>query len=827
MSGSEKAHSGLTRRNFLKATSALGVASALGAASKMSIACAEGQDRSSEEVFQCVCRPNCFAYCPLNVHVRNGNIVKISRRDHIDPYYNRVCLRGLSHVLRVYDPNRIKYPLRRVEGTQRGAGEWERVSWEDAINEISHKFAQYRAEYGENSVAKFSCSGNMGLLHGSMPGIATLFVNVLNLTSIGNEQDMALFQGINRVCGPAGFFVRNEAKDFLNSRVIFCWGDNLTSATIHEWHSVAEAVENGTKLIVIDPTYTEAASKADIWVPIRPGSDVALMLAMMNVIVSEGAQDDAFLRQNTVAPYLIDPDTHLFARMSDFGVEPTLGEPDESGEQERIDPVAVWDEKLNAVIADPGQGSASNAQISGTHVIGGKEYRTAYDYLLDEISQFTPEYAETLCEVPANTIVELAHYAMKTPVMHRMGYGSQAYGNGVHSGSGIAALCALLGNVGYAGAGFGSASTMYPGVNYSFCMPTGPSSGASIPTFEFRNVMKTGLFKGEEYPIKALMYFQGNPVCCGVQTNEYLEALDKVEFVVTLETVMTDTARFSDLVLPIAGWFEQEEVSSMGQTYYLQHNEKAIEPLYECRADGDVFRAIANAMGLGEHFEMSNEEFINGVLDSEYSEMLGGVTLERLRNEKFVSYYPKRPYIAWEGNVFTTNSGRMEFYAEAPTPRIDVGQEYDQERERLPRFYPPIEAWPENSQFEKYPLVLNSERSKFQVHSQWYSTEWLKELCPEPIVKINPLDAVARQIEEGDYVRVYNDRGEAIARAVLSEGIRPGMLVYPKGWQMNQHKAGSWSELTSSAYDPIGVNSNFMDCLCEVETWNGEEIEND
>lgn len=821
MTDSKSPKSGISRRSFLKASAAVAGAALVGSGPSLAAIEASAADASSDErLFRGVCRPNCFGYCPLNVHVREGNIVKITPREHIDPYYNRVCLRGLSHVLRVYDTNRIKYPLRRVEGTERGANEWERISWEEAIDEIVEKFSRFREEFGDNSIAAFYCSGNMSLLHGNMPGIATLFVNLLNLTGIGNEQDMALFHGANRVCGPAGFFVRNEAKDFINSKTIFCWGDNLTSATIHEWHSVAEAVENGTKLIVIDPVFTETASKAHIWVPIRPGSDVALMLAMMNVILSEGAQNNTFLIENTVAPYLVDPDTHMFARMSDFGVEPIQGEPDASGEVSLIDPVAVWDEAQGRVVADPGQGVAASLRLSGVCSVNGKEYRTAYDYLLDEVAKYTPEYAETLTEVPAQTIIELAHYAMDVPVMHRVGYGGQAYGNGVHVGSGIATLCALLGNVGYPGAGFGSASNMYPGINYAYCLPTGPSTGASIPTFEFRNVMRTGKFMGKDYPIKALVYFLSNPVCCGVQTREYLDdAISNVEFVLTLDTVMTDTARYSDLVLPVAGWFEQEDVSSMGQTYYLQHNEKAIDPLFESRTDGDIMREICTRLGFGEYVQMTDDEFINGVLDSDYSKMLGGVTIERLRKEGFVSYYPKRPFIAWEGNMFTTTSKRMEFYSESPTPRIDMGQEFDQDRERLPRFFPPIEAWPDNEAYAKYPLVLNSERSKFQVHSQWYSTEWLKELSPEPTVKINPADAKARGIEDMSYVRVFNDRGEAVARAIYSEAMKPGMLVYPKGWQISQHKKGCWSELTSSAYDPVGVNSNFMDCLCEIEPW--------
>ena len=118
-----------------------------------------------------------------------------------------------------------------------------------------------------------------------------------------------------------------------------------------------------------------------------------------------------------------------------------------------------------------------------------------------------------------------------------------------------------------------------------------------------------------------------------------------------------------------------------------------------------------------------------------------------------------------------------------------------------------------------------SERPRYRVHSQWFSTPLLRELDPEPIVKINPKDASDRGIEDGAYVECFNDRGHAVAKAVYSEAIRPGTLVYPKNWQAYQHKAGSWSELTSTEFDVFGVNYNFMDVLCDVRIWSdgGEE----
>jgi anaerobic selenocysteine-containing dehydrogenase len=134
-----------------------------------------------------------------------------------------------------------------------------------------------------------------------------------------------------------------------------------------------------------------------------------------------------------------------------------------------------------------------------------------------------------------------------------------------------------------------------------------------------------------------------------------------------------------------------------------------------------------------------------------------------------------------------------------------------------------MEAWSENELYAKYPFILMSARPRYRVHSQWHTTPLLRELDPEPIIWINPKDAQAKGISDGDYVECVNDRGHAVGKAVYSEAMRQGVLVYPKSWQKSQHKAGCWSELTNPDFDVFGVNSNFMDVLCDIRVWDGGE----
>lgn len=810
MSKANSSQRGLTRRSFLKTTAAVAGAATIAGASSPLTALAETQDQGSDPVESVcigVCRPNCFSYCPLKVHVRDGKVVKISRSDFKDPYYNRVCLRGLSHVARIYDPGRVKYPVRRVG--ERGEDQWERIAWDEAIDMIVETWNRHRSEFGDRSVVFIGTSGNMGLANGFYFGGFPLLRNLINATGIGTDVDAALTHGVNRVVGNAGQWVGNEPRDMVNAKTIIAWGANITEAQPQEWHCVAEAMEQGVKLVVIDPTFTRLASRADKWVPVRPGSDPALQLSMMQVIVDEGLVDERFLKDHTVAPFLVRSDTKTFLRMSDLGA-------DEAG-----DPAAV----IDSLTGEPASSqSCSEPDLRAETVVNGIACTTAYNLLLEEVSQYPPDVAEGITEVPAETIIELARIAADGPVTHRVGFGPQAYTNGVHAAHAGMTLCALTGNIGYPGASYGANWQMLTSFNFDLLRPTGASTSKSIPILVLPEVMRTGTFMGEDYPLKSAMIYCTNPVSTRVGATEFLEDfIMKLEFVVVADTMFTDTARYADIVLPAAHWFEVEDVIAAGQSHYAEISEKAVDPLYEAKSDLDMARLLCAKLGFNGVIPDTDEEYLRQVLDCPSCANLG-ISYDALKREKQIRYFSEEqnPFIAWAGNKFLTPSGRMEFYLENPKTREDYGQDIDVDRERLPRFFPPDEAWLDDPLYEKYPFVLLSERPKFRVHSQWFSTEWLRELDPEPIVKINPADAAAKGIADGDYVEVLNDRGHCVAKAVFSEAVRRGTLIYPKNWQRNQHVEGSWSELMNPAFDPVGMNQSFMDNLADVRPWAQE-----
>lgn len=836
--------SGISRRSFLKTTGVVAGVAAIGGGTSSLSALAEDYEQGQpetegEEIFSCTCRGNCFGQCKINVHVRDGKIIKTSRR----PYnswpsgdWDRICLRGLSHPYNVYSPNRIQYPMKRIG--ERGAGEWERISWDQAIQEITDEWKRIQSEYGEQAVAYTRGSGNLASINGVGGPLFNVLFNQINATQIKIARDQANTLGINRVVGSLGDWVLNSTQDYVNSKTIFVWGCNITDAQAADWHHVANALEAGTKLVVIDPIYIQLASKADWWVPIQPATDTVLAMSMMYVMVDEDAINKDFMRDHTVAPFLVRSDNGKFLHMSDLGVEPievvvgsveenidaarsssvNYGAEDGSSEAttELVDPYAVLDSDGVVKAVD----DAVDPQLEGTYEFDGVECSTAYSLLKEEIMKYPPEQASDVCKVSAEDIVELAHLALDGPCIHRLGWGSNSYTNGVHAAHAAITMAALTGQIGYPGAGTGVAN-WNSGSGTNMVVPNMTASkNPMISALYLPEIMRTGKYMGEDHPIKALYVYSGNPITNQVNTNEYLnDILGNLELLVTSDYTFTDTVQYSDYVLPACHWFEAEDIVLLTGAQCYQYNEKAIDPLYESKTDSDILRLLAAGMGYPDLYPLTDDEYCHIILDTDALAALG-ISFDALKENEDLYYKSTTPWIPWAGSSFMTSSGRMEFYVEEPALQFEMGQDYDREREHLPHYFEPTEAYEGSPAWEAgYRLILLSERPRFRVHSMFSDNAYLRELDPEPTVKINPQDAEERGLLDGEYVEVYNDRGHCVAKLVYNQGIRPGCLVYPKSWQMYQHKAGCWSELLTSAYDPVGVNESYFDNLVEIRAW--------
>ncbi|MGE4273324.1 MAG: molybdopterin-dependent oxidoreductase [Desulfitobacterium sp.] len=805
------------RRSFLKGSAAAAVVTGVAIANPwdtatQALAVGESANPTSESkelLVSSACRSNCFQSCRLNAHVIDGKVVKTTPASYPDEIYTGSCLKGLSLVQRTYSPTRIKHPMRRVG--ERGEGQWEVISWDEAITEIADKFMAIQEKYGPKSLALDVGSGNYGLVHGVL-GIFNRLINSIGCTKINVCYDQATGHGSDRVIGGSVWLWGNEPRTMMDSKNIIVWGSNPVYSQPQNWRILKEAKKGGAKVITIDPIFSATANQSDEYIPVTPGTDLMLVLAMINYIIEQDLMNIDFMKKRSTATFLVRRDNGLVLRKSDFAPETPDTEDD----------FYVWDSVANApaLLKDGPQDVA----IEGNFNVQGIDVDTTFTLLKNEMKEYTLEKASELTKIPVEKIIELTKTYVDGPTTIYTNYGIDHYQNGHLWSFAVFIMASLTGNIGVKGAGFTGLFVQNIPINYIGMYITNMkmADGNSIPQTEFHKVVRDQAIEGKPYPIKALYTTSSNSMSNWAQQNLWLtDILPNLEFTVVVDTELTDTARYADIVLPAAFWFEVNDLRVNYNNPYIYMQEKAIEPLYESKPDGEIIAMIARKMGLGQFFpeNMDDTEWIKVLLDSDKLRAMG-ITYERLLEEKVVrgTGSAEKPYIRGE-QFFNTPSGRAQLYCENPQPRVNYGQNLTGiiEKERMPYYKPPGEASKDNPLFSKYPLVFIQEHSRFRSHTQWFNTPILRELDPEPLAKISREDAKIRGIKTGDIVEVFNDRGKAVLKAEVNDAISTGVISIPKGWQREQFIEGCFQELTNSTSDPMAVNFAYFDCLVDVK----------
>jgi anaerobic selenocysteine-containing dehydrogenase len=835
-----------SRRTFVKAMALVGGVAAFASvfpAGDLLLRSSGGRfvpaQASSEKTFISGCAPDCEQNCRLYVRVKDGKMVKTEPAPMLNARYNRICLRGLSHVQRVYHPDRLKYPMRRVG--KRGEGKWERITWDQAIDAIAGKLGEIKSQYGSNAVLFLPYAGNFGVVNGGYLGAMTMFANVFGATVASNAVDSALPLGESQVLAniPGSDFAHfegNEVADIADhSRVIIAWGMDTAETQLQNWHFIEDAIQNGAKFIVIDPRFSKTASKADIWIRPRPGSDCALALSMIQVVMEEGLFDTTFLLEHTVAPFLVRTDNGKFLRQGDI-------------DGTNSDKYVVWDEATSTFAAVD---VARQPALTAVKTFNGILCKTAFQLLKEAMAEYRPEAVQGITNVSPDEIRMLARtYATDKPSAILAGFGIDRWDNADLTGRALATLAALTHNIGLPGASvggfFGGSSFMAvareswrwtaptwswaPSLNILLCYDAVATGKCQM--YVPRDPSKPLLGTTSKDPVTVPYALKAAIITCSNFVsnlpaqkriiNEVL-AEDRLEFVVVADEFMTDTASYADIVLPSTSWFENDDLL-VALHPYMVIQEKAIEPLYEAKSNWDFFKLLAEKMGFGQYFQGTSKDMRDRIIGA-LQEVFGREKMDRLRNEG-ITRLSDEPYVGFSDYNFPTPSGRIEFYAERvivnfPYTYPALGVLVTDGGDPLPRFRPPAEAWFENPLAGKYPLVCIQKHPLWRVHSQWFNIPWLRELDPFPHVDINPADARARSITEGDLVDVFNDRGSATLKARLTEALPPGMINIDKGWQRSQFAAGGYQELTSDRKNPITLNASFFDTLVEVRKHGG------
>ena len=744
----------LTRRSFLKWSAALGGTAALAGGLNFGLKTVEkAAAAGAEEVKTVACYHNCGGRCILGAVVKDGTIVRLvpdpTTEDTITNPRAIPCLRGRSQIHRVYAPERIKYPMKRVG--KRGEGQFERISWDEAISTISDKMKEVKDKYGNAAFYIHYASGvNWKGPDGRNP-FARLMVLFGGYQGYYNSYSTACYSSVlPYITNAAG----NSTDDVLNAKLIVLFGDNsiVTRAGGDNCgYYYLKAKENGAKFIAIDPLYTDTAMALGAeWIPIHGGTDVALIAAMAHVMVKENLYDKDFM-----AKYAVGFD------------EDTLPE-----------------------------GAPANS--SWMSYIMGRS---------DDGIEKTPEWASSITGIPVNTIVQLAREIAATkPCAMFQGWGWQRRAQGEQPVRALPILAAMTGNFALSGGG--------PGLRpqgMTFKMDSAPSVAANpikvtFPVFKWPDYITRGTemtngpedrLRGGDHldsNMKFMWNFGGNTIINQHSdvnlTTKILQDDTKLEMIVVTDVVMTPSAKFADILLPDASGFEAEEIitgeghSEKGNHAWALLNHQVIEPMYEAQPALWVAEQLADKLGLGDKFRDGHntpEDWENDMIASAQKNYPDFPSLEDFRKVGIYKVSSDKPTIAFAGfvadpvaNPLKTQTGKIEVYspyfASLGDPKYIPA---------VPKYIPEWEGVSDPLR-SKYPLLMSTTHWVGRSHSTFDNVDYLREAQPQ-CIWINTLDAQSRGIKNGDMVKVFNDRGEVHLPAFVTNRVRPGQTNMAQG----------------------------------------------
>ena len=737
-----------------------------------------------------VCPAHCgIDACGILAHVKGDRVVKVEPADFPNPKDRRICLRGLSSLDITYHPDRLKHPLKRVG--ERGQGKFERISWDEALDTIADRFKEIAGRYGWSAI---------GWTLGGPGAGTTKFGAYLRLASLTQSTRVSAwgYGDAGLPCGSRIIFGTHTPFALLMASLwtgesspdmIVVWGSNpAESAPLNTMRPIMEAKEKGALLVVIDPRFTVTASKADAYLGLKPGTDSALALGLMHVILKKDLQDVAFIKRHTVGPYLVRTDTGEFLRGKDIGAEG-------SGEY------VVWDN----VSGSPQARGASGLEpsLTGNYTANGLSCKPALQFLMDLAEEYPPERASEITGVPAETIARLAERlgsAGEVIFVTHMGF-TRTYHGDISLRS-LGTVAALTGNLRATFRGGHRPAVL----NWRPFLHADPDR----PSYSRLGILQLydAVISGRPFPIKAVWFsfinFLNQCVDYNKIVNEFFPGLD---FIVDVELFMTPTARYADILLPACSYLEFSDLIPFPYPY-VQLQQKVIEPLHESRSDVDIASGLARRLGFADYFDQGEEGFIDLMIASGDPSM-EGVTRERL--EQGPMTLNLIPDLGREVDIpFSTPSGKIELYSEGLR---EAGQ-------ALPVYLEPLET-PLDPVGKKYPLAFIQGHSRFRTHSMFANVSSLQQMNPGPVVEINPVDAKKRNIADNDLVTVFNDRGRTTLKARVTEGVGPGVVNMTEGWWVEQFKEGGVNHLTHSVINPVQAkvyepNMHMNDVAVEV-----------
>ncbi|MBP3867185.1 MAG: molybdopterin-dependent oxidoreductase, partial [Eggerthellaceae bacterium] len=647
-----------------------------------------------------------------------------------------------------------------------------------ALDEIAAQLTEIQEKYGPESVAVWSQTSAAPPSMGLLASMTKRFTAAIRATDPMNGVGLDNGAEFSNQTDLGGGYMMVDPAWMQDSDLILVWGANPIENQHRIANCMVEARSRGAKIYDIGLVHDATAGFSDWFIPVKPGSDAALALAVAKVIVDDEAYNRDFVVNKTVAPLLVETKTGKFHRSEDGYF------------------YYAWDcAKNEPVQVAPSQYDLDleTTALNGCFTVDGVECKTAFQLLKERLEEYTPEYSEQITGVPAQDCIDLAHEIEKSKaIFYNIAYGLRYKNQGeIHRA--VTLLSALTGSNGYPGAGCGysMATTSWP-VPYNTSevdapygrdekgMPIGP---VFVKQREFFNDCKAGKYK-------AFLKMQGNPVHNNPNRARYeKDTFPNMELVVDFDIWMTDTSELADYVLPDCMPFERLDFINPACYGHVVLQEPAIEPVGDNKPATWYISELAKRLGLGDLFDKTDEQWIEKILDDSPSlinEDGSKITLEQLRRDKLVRP-ASLPKTLFNGSVMgiTTPSGRVEFYAEAYAP-LD---------EAIPKYRPSL-AFP-IAEDAKYPYQFFTGRQRFFMQSMFTDDPLMRELSGgEPLCRMNPVDAEREGLVVGDTIEVYNDNGSVQLKLVLDEAVPPGTVHVWFGWRRRAFEKGTYAELT-------------------------------
>jgi thiosulfate reductase/polysulfide reductase chain A len=825
-----------SRRHLLKLSAATTILSPFAVLGPARAGEARAVDFAVDKKVPMACRM-CAQFCPLIGHVREGRLIRVEANPHTP--YPGACGRAHAAVAALYNPNRVKTPL--IRTGERGEGQFRKASWDEALEMVAGKLKALRAA-GEAKTVAFlprfnSAEGMDGAFfshYGSPNTVGYGDVCFGNGLQVG----LAAICGGKKSHGVPSSGTGAISSDYEKAAYGLLLGRNPGGGLVtYTWGvSFGRGKKNGMQITVVDPRKPSEAGESDAeWLPIRPGTDGAFLLALMNVVLEKKYYDAKYLAKHTNAAMLIDLATGLPVKTQELPkeahaaavfaavdvtpkpVEEKKPEATKPGEKK---PEPKKDEKkgettLDYLVFDKQQGmvfasQSASPELLGSHSIeeDGKTIKvvTALQYLLDESRAFSPQWAEKICDVPAARISAVADKLnkFKPKAFIDRGYRSERYASSLREKILISTLNVLLGNFGVEGGVFWNRSAKL----HKFTKADKPKDESVMQWYmkndpnlkmasnHYRRTWARAILEGKPYPQKVAVFAGQNIVGGSAGSQEIAEALKKLEMVVVISPFFNETALHADVILPDATFMERDEAllsSYKSPIPTIGLNRAAVQPLFDSKDGYWIISELAKRVFAPEEYQavfgVYAEKGMRGIWETQLSAIEGlseeeaaGISLDKLL-AKGVWTGKKKYGVKSKG----TPTDKLEIYS------LYLAKTFNELKEKkyarldqaspLPRWTPPF--WLEKKKTlgdnEFIPITGFSPLSSF-TGAQTKDNLLLKTIGAQvdwDAVFVNAKKGAALGLKSGDTVEISNaedSKRSCRARVVLSETIHPDSM---------------------------------------------------